>query len=207
MATFDERAAEWDSPDHVARADAGANAVVRAVPIPPGTRAIELGAGTGLLALAIRARVGPERLTELVLSDPSSGMLEVAAGKIRDQALEGVTTARFDLVADPPPAGSPFDLALSMLMLHHVEDTVAALRAIRGLLVAGGWLALFDLDTEDGTFHTVEAEGIHHHGFDRRRLGELARRAGFGAAEILPGGTIEREGRSYPLFLLVAVAS
>jgi ubiquinone/menaquinone biosynthesis C-methylase UbiE len=204
MATFDERAAEWDTPERVARAEEVAAAFLRAIPIPAGTRAIELGAGTGLLGIAIRDRVGPARLAELVLTDPSAGMLEVAAAKVRDRGLAGVTTARFDLVADPPPSGSPFDLALSVLMLHHVEDTATALRAVARLLVAGGRLALADLDTEDGTFHSAEAEGIHHHGFDRARLRRLAEAAGFDDVRFGTAGRMEREGRSYPLFLLSA---
>lgn len=206
MATFDERAADWDSAERIARAEEAADAFVRAVPLLEATRAIELGAGTGLLGLAIRDRVGPERLPELLLSDPSTGMLEVAAAKVRERGLAGVTTARFDLVADPPPPGAPFDLALSVLMLHHVEDTAAALRAVRRLLVPGGRVALADLDTEDGTFHTAEAEGIHHLGFDRGRLRADARAAGFADVAITTAGTLERDGRTYPLFLLVAVA-
>ena len=38
------------------------------------------------------------------------------------------------------------------------------------MLVPGGRLALSDLDSEDGTFHSAEAEGIHHLGFDRDGL-------------------------------------
>ena len=206
MATFDARAAEWDTPERVARAEAAADAFVAALDIPDGTRAIELGAGTGLLGLAIRDRVAPDRLAELLLTDPSTGMLEVAAAKIADRRLAGVSTARFELGTDPEPHGAPFDLALSVLMLHHVEDTAAALKAVRGLLVPGGHLALADLDTEDGSFHTAEAEGVHHHGFDRHLLQALAERAGFREIVIGAAGSMEREGRTYPLFLLTAVA-
>ena len=206
MATFDERAADWDTPEHVARAEQVAEAIITAVEIPDGTRAIELGAGTGLLGLAIRDRLGPGRLAELLLTDPSTGMLEVAAAKIADRGLAGVSTARFELGVDPAPARAPFDLALSVLMLHHVEDTAAALRAVRALLGPGGRLALTDLDTEDGSFHTAEAEGIHHHGFDRHLLQALAERAGFREVAIGSAGSMERDGRTYPLFLLVAVA-
>jgi ubiquinone/menaquinone biosynthesis C-methylase UbiE len=206
MATFDERAAEWDTPERIARAEEAADAFVRAVEVSEGTRAIELGAGTGLLGLAIRDRVGSGRLAELLLTDPSPGMLEVAAAKVRDGRLAGVTTAPFELGADAEPPGAPFDLALSILMLHHVEDTAAALRAVRSLLVPGGRLALADLDTEDGTFHSAEAEGIHHHGFDRHLLQALAEGAGFREVAIGPAGSMERDGRTYPLFLLTAVA-
>jgi ubiquinone/menaquinone biosynthesis C-methylase UbiE len=207
MATFDERAAERDNADHVARAEVAADAFVAAVPIAAGTRAIELGAGTGLLGLAIRDRVGSDRLAELLLTDPSTGMLEVAAGKVGTRGLAGVSTATFELGADGTPPGAPFDLALSVLMLHHVEDTADALRAVRALLVPGGRLALADLDSEDGSFHTAEAEGIHHHGFDRHRLRELAEGAGFRHIAIGSAGSIERDGRTYPLFLLTAVAT
>jgi ubiquinone/menaquinone biosynthesis C-methylase UbiE len=204
MATFDERAADWDSPERVDRANVVARAFVAAIPIGPGTRAIELGAGTGLLGLAIRDLVGPERLPELLLTDASGGMLEVAAAKIRDRSLSGVRTAPFDVASDPPPAGAPFDLAVSLLFLHHVEDSPAVFRSIAGLLRPGGRLALSDLDTEDGTFHSAEAEGIHHLGFDRHALRGLAEAAGFVDVQLSTAGEMERDGRRYPLFLLAA---
>ncbi|MBI3751968.1 MAG: methyltransferase domain-containing protein [Chloroflexi bacterium] len=133
-------------------------------------------------------------------------MLDVAAAKIAARELTGVSTARFELGGAGEPPGAPFDLALSILMLHHVEDTAAALRAVRALLVPGGRLALADLDTEDGSFHTAEAEGIHHHGFDRHLLEALAEQAGFREVAIGSAGSMERDGRTYPLFLLTAVA-
>jgi ubiquinone/menaquinone biosynthesis C-methylase UbiE len=204
MATFDERAADWDTPERIIRAEAVAEALLRAVRIETGTRAIELGAGTGLLGLAIRERVGADHLPELLLTDTSSGMLAVAAAKVAGRGLTGIKTVQFDLTADPPPPGAPFDLAISLLVLHHVEDTAAALRAVAGLLRPGGQLALSDLDTEDGSFHSADAEGIHHAGFDRGHLRSLAAAAGFADVEVGTAGEMERDGRTYPLFLLTA---
>jgi hypothetical protein len=80
---------------------------------------------------------------------------------------------------------------------------VAALAAVRGLLRSGGRIALSDLDTEDGTFHSSEAEGIHHLGFDRGVLTELARTAGFVEVETRPAIVIEDEGRGFSTFLLL----
>jgi SAM-dependent methyltransferase len=113
-----------------------------------------------------------------------------------------VTGVKLDLVADPPPDGS-FDLAVSFLVLHHIEDTAAALAAIRRLLKSGGRIALSDLDTEDGTFHTEEAEGIHHQGFERDALADLARSAGFVDVETRDSIEIENEGHRFPAFLLL----
>lgn len=204
MATFDERASGWDTPERIERANAVADAFIRAVPMGPATRAVELGAGTGLLGLAIRDRVGPRNLAELLLTDASGGMLDIAEGKVRARRLRGVRTARFEIASDPPPDGAPFDVALSLLLLHHVEDTTAVLQGIAALLRSGGRVALSDLDTEDGTFHSADAEGIHHLGFDRKALRAQAEAAGFADVQISTAGEMEREGRRYPLFLLVA---
>jgi ubiquinone/menaquinone biosynthesis C-methylase UbiE len=198
MSTFDERARTWDTPERRERAERVATAIRAAVAIPPGTRAIEIGAGTGLLGLALA-----DDVAELMLTDPSAGMLDVIEEKLAADRRANVTALRFDLLADRP-LDDHFDLAVSLLVLHHLLDTGAALGAILGLLRPGGELALVDLDTEDGSFHDADAEGIHHLGFDRGTLADLARTAGFVDVETSTAIEYEKDGRRYPLFLLLA---
>ena len=197
MATFDERAREWDTPERRERAEAVADAIRANVALTPTTRTIDVGAGTGLLGFALAEDIG-----DLVLAEPSEGMREVIGEKLAASGRSDVTAIPFDLKAGPPP-GEPFDLAISLLVLHHVDDTATALAAIRGLLRQGGRIAIADLDTEDGTFHSADAEGIHHLGFDRAALGELARDAGFVDVGFRTATEIGDGDRRYPVFLLL----
>lgn len=199
MSTFDERARTWDTPERRRRAELVADAIRASVPFSKTTRVIEVGAGTGLLGLALAGEVG-----ELVLAEPSAGMLEIAREKLIGDDSAAITAIPFDLTTDDAPPGAPFDLAISLLVLHHLADTGAALAAILRLLRSGGRLALADLDTEDGSFHSKDAEGIFHLGFDRVALADLARSAGFVDIEITTATEIGEDDRRYPIFLLVA---
>jgi SAM-dependent methyltransferase len=198
MATFDERARDWDTDDRRRVAEAVASTIRSAVVLTPAMRTIEVGAGTGLLGLALAANVG-----ELVLAEPSSGMLDVAREKLAVLERPGTSAVAFDLVNDPPLT-PPFDLAISQLVLHHIEDTEAALRAIGALLRPGGRLALSDLDAEDGSFHDPEAEGVRHLGFDREGLRGLAEEAGFSDVGFSTAHVYENERGAFPMFLLTA---
>ena len=198
MSTFDEKAKEWDTPERRERARLLAEVIREHVDLDTSMRVIDIGAGTGLLGLELADDVG-----ELVLAEPSAGMLEVARRKLTVLGRANVSAIEFDLPGGPPP-GAPFDLAVSLLVLHHVEDTAAALRSIFDLLAAGGRMAMLDLDAEDGTFHDQDAEGIHHHGFDQRHITGLAGSAGFVDVQTRVASELERDGRSYPLILITA---
>jgi len=198
MATFDERARTWDTDDKRERAEAVAEAIRAHIVLTPTTRTIEVGSGTGLLGLALADDVG-----ELVLAEPSAGMREVASEKLAALGRPGVSTVPFDLLLDDPPQ-PPFDLAISLLVLHHLSDTRAALSALLRLLAPGGRIAISDLDTEDGGFHDAEAEGIHHRGFDRRSLASLALDVGFVDVATTTAMVYVNERGTYPLFLLTA---
>ena len=197
MTDFDVRARDWDTPARIARAEAVADAIRTAVSLTPSMRVIEVGAGTGLLGLALAKEVG-----QLVLAEPSTGMLEVIDEKLADGVAPNASAIQMDLMVDAPPT-KPFDLVISLLVLHHLQDTDGALVAIFRLLRPGGRMAIVDLDAEDGFFHGPDTEGIHHNGFDRSAVAGVARGIGFLDVEVRTATELERDGRRYPLFLLL----
>ena len=199
MSVFDEKAAEWDTPERRERAHELADIIREHVSLMPDMRVLDIGAGTGLLGLDLLADVG-----SVALADPSEGMIEVARTKIEAEGIVDASATVFDFPANEPPEGAPFDLAVSLLVLHHVADTEATLRSIRAALVPGGQIALMDLDKEDGSFHDPDQPGIHHRGFEADTLVALTTAAGFEDVSIRNVHELDRDGRSYPLFLLTA---
>jgi SAM-dependent methyltransferase len=129
-------------------------------------------------------------------------MVEVARTKIEAEGIVDASAIIFDFPADEPPQGAPFDLAVSLLALHHVVDTEATLRSIHAALAPGGHIGIVDLDAEDGSFHDPAEPHIPHHGFDGDAVVALATAAGFEDARTRIVSELEKEGRRYPLFLL-----
>lgn len=198
---FDRRAATWDDdPIKAARAHAVAEAIRREVPFRPGMRALEYGCGTGLLGFALAPFPG-----ELTLADASAGMLDVLRGKIAATGAHNMTAVKLDLIADAPPAAR-YDLVCLLMVLHHIPDTAAILRAFHAILAPGGRLCIGDLDPEGGAFHGPGFEG--HNGFDRDALAAKARTAGFTNVRFTNAYENPRKvgaaTRLFPVFLMVA---
>ena len=200
MPTFDEQAAEWDTPERSERAQAIARAIRDATRPAPDARVLELGAGTGLLGLALLPHVG-----SVVLADASDGMLAVANAKIATGAYPGARTLRHVLTVDPLPE-ERFDLVVGLMALHHVQDTDAAMAGLAALLRPGGRIAIVDLEAEDGSFHTDPDEPVLH-GYDRMDLRTRAEAAGFRDVAFASAWEVAKNGRVYPLFLLTATRS
>lgn len=193
---FDSRAADWDSdPDRVRRAGEVAAAIRRSVRITGTDRVLEYGAGTGLVTQAL-GEVGPA-----VLADNSSGMREVIRQKIEAGVLTDAQVWDLDLEQDAVPK-EQFDLVISSMVMHHVHDLPTVLAGFAALLRPGGCLCLADLDQEDGSFHSSDFDG--HHGFDRGELATSLQTAGFADVAVSDCTTIEKDGRSYPVFLATA---
>lgn len=97
-----------------------------------------------------------------------------------------------------------YDGVISSMTLHHIRDIDALFRKFFDLVRPGGFIALADLDREDGSFHTQDT-GVHHFGFDRDHLASVAADAGFSQVQVVTASTIMKPQGEYPVFLLTAV--
>jgi len=156
-------------------------------------RMLEYGAGTGLVTQALRDSVGP-----VTLADTSTGMRDVMRAKIAAGVLTDVRVWDLDLATQPVP-DEHFDLIVSVLTLHHIENIDAVLSGFATLLNDNGTLCVVDLDEEDGSFHGVDFEG--HRGFERSALAAELAAAGFTDVVFQDCYHIVRDGMNYPLFL------
>ncbi|HTO01039.1 MAG TPA: class I SAM-dependent methyltransferase [Microthrixaceae bacterium] len=194
---FDEKAATWDEdPSHVERAAIVAERVAEAVPLDRSMRVLEYGAGTALVAQALRDQVGP-----LTLVDTSQGMRDVINSKIEAGRLGDAKVWDFDLSDGQVPA-ERFDLIITVLTLHHVSDLERVLVAFAQMLAPSGRLCVVDLDKEDGSFHGEGFGG--HHGFDRDALAKSLQSSGFGEVDFTDCHYIVRDDANYPMFLATA---
>jgi SAM-dependent methyltransferase len=198
---FDDKAATWDDdPARVARAAEVAGRILEGIPLTGDMHLLDFGSGTGLLGFNLLPHVA-----SVAFADPSEGMLAGVAAKLREQEDGLGSVYRLDPSALTLP--EHYDAAVSLMTLHHVPDPAAAVRLLAEHLRPGGWLALCDLDVEDGSFHEDPDEDVHH-GFDRAELVALAESAGLDRVDISTAFTIrvERDDavREYPLFLLTA---
>lgn len=200
LTNFDERAKDWDSdPKKVDRARTVAAAIRSALPLQPGMSVLEYGCGTGLLSFFLQAD-----FASITLADTSQGMLDVLAEKIKAAGVANMHPVRLDLGTDPLPAAR-YRVLYSLMTLHHIPDTDGILKKFHAVLEPGGWLALADLDREDGSFHGPEVTDVHL-GFERTALRAQVEAAGFSGVAFSMVYQIPKGGRAYPVFLMTARA-
>jgi ubiquinone/menaquinone biosynthesis C-methylase UbiE len=151
----------------------------------PGESVLDVGCGTGTLALAAKRIVGGGEVQGV---DPSAAMVERA----RRKATKAGVDVRFEtaFVQELPFENGRFDVVLSTLMLHHVpgDERPAAIAEMHRVLKPGGRLLIVDLRGGAG------AHGVLSH-LHRRRgglrddvLNQFVRDAGLDIAESGPLG-------------------
>lgn len=198
---FDKIAHDWDKNQiTIKRTHAIASELRKVINLKNGQTALEYGAGTGLLSLALK-----DLFSEIILMDSSIEMLFVITEKLAEENINNLIPFYFDLEKEDYTIKT-FDFIFTQMTLHHVVDIDKIISKFYKLLNQGGKFAVVDLYKEDGTFHERVFNG--HFGFHPEDLVKVFEKSGFKEISHKPCFEIRKteglnEGKSYPLFLLI----
>lgn len=193
---FSEKAKEWDANEMIVSLSSGIGAtLLNNIELNETMNVLDFGAGTGLLTAQVAARVN-----KVIAVDVSQAMLDQL--KAKQDMSDKVQTLCQDITIQP--IETQFDLIVSAMAMHHVEDTDKLLQSFAAHLKQGAEIAIADLDKEDGSFHPEEAQGVFHHGFERSELQTKLEKNGFHKVKFVTAHTVEKPEKRYPVFLMMA---
>lgn len=193
---FEEKAKDWDVNEMVLALSSGiGSSLLNNVELTEQMHVMDFGAGTGLLTSQVAAKVN-----KVTAVDVSESMLEQLLAK--DHLSKNVEAVCQDITVDP--LAVEFDLIISAMAMHHVEDTEKMIASFAGHLKPGAKVALADLDKEDGSFHPENIEGVYHDGFEREVFQRKLESAGFEDVRFVTAHTVDKGEKKYPIFLVVA---
>ena len=194
---FAHRAADWDNPSKVEMTKKFVAALTQTIKLKKHWRALEIGAGTGLVGLQLLPY-----LNSVVFEDTSAAMLGVLKQKLNgDENVELIEGEVFEYKKQN------IDFVFSCMAFHHIPDIEKTLEHLYQITNTGATIVVGDIRTEDGSFHHFEP--IPHKGFDTNELSEKFEKAGFKVLSTETYNVLNRERTpgvftDYEQFMLVA---
>ena len=201
MSEFDLKAKDWDKEKvHLERSQTIATQIMQLIPIKPGMKAMEFGAGTAILSFVLQ-----DKFDSILLIDNSQEMIRICNEKIASSNSKHIKTLQIDLEIEN--FEGKFDFIYSQMAFHHLVDVAKVIFKFYHLLDNDGFLVIADLFPEDGSFHGEGFTG--HKGFDPELLKGIMRKVGFRNIHHITSYVqkkIEPDGqqKEYPVFLIIA---
>ena len=195
---FANKSKSWDmNSKRVKNAQAIAEAILKNITLTKDMHIMDFGAGTGLLSYCLSHTVG-----KVTAIDNSPSMLEVFQEKA---SLFKCPTEVLELdLTKELTTPLLYDGIVSSMTIHHIGNIVNMLNKMYNMLPQGGFIALADLDIEDGSFHS-DNTGVFHYGFDRDKLGEIAQKVGFKMIRFETASIIKKPHRDFSVFLMCGI--
>jgi ubiquinone/menaquinone biosynthesis C-methylase UbiE len=192
---FNTRAKTWDeNPMRQQLTQSIFDFIQKTISLHQSMTALDYGCGTGLLSFLLS-----DKVKSVHAVDTSSGMLEQVKSKIAHAKINNISTDICDAENEKLP-DARYDLIVSAMTLHHLNDAPATIAKLVTLLTPGGWIALADLCKEDGSFHTDIK--VKYFGFEPSQLEEIFKSAGLKHITVSTVFEIPRNEKTYPVFCI-----
>lgn len=193
---FAHKSKSWDmNSRRVKNAQSIAELIVKNIILNKDMELMDFGAGTGLLSFFIAPFV-----KKIVAIDNSPSMLKEFELKCKEFVCE-TEVIQVDLSIET--IDRKFDGIISSMTIHHLKDTLELFYKFYNMLDSGGFIAIADLDSEDGSFHN-DPRGVFHSGFDRETLEAIAQKVGFSNIMFETAGIIKKAEANFSVFLMTA---
>jgi len=170
-----------------------ADSIINEINFNKSMEIMDFGSGTGLLLEKIAPYV--KKITAIDMSASMNKKLNDKRNLLNCE----LEILQIDLSKNK--LEKKFDSIISSMTLHHIENIKDILRDFYNLLNNNGTIALADLDSEDGSFHT-EDTGIYHFGFNRALLVKIVENIGFKNVKMQSSSIAYKPHGEYPIFLL-----
>lgn len=199
ISKFDKNAFTYDlKPMHVERAKAVADAIKDSIKINKDWHIADFGCGTGLLGFNFI-----EDVKQITMIDVSQNMLDILKGKIESLNIKNMKILKLDIFNTDNLPIERFDLIVSLMTFHHIQDIRLGLIKLKSMLKSDGFLALADLYEEDGSYHQ-DGDTVHN-GINQEELKQFASEIGLrfitSNTPYVIKKTIDNTQREYPVFL------
>lgn len=168
--------------------------VVQLARLDAGQAVLDVGCGTGSLAIAAKQAVGPAGAVEGI--DPSAAMIARARKKARKAGMN--VALRQGVIEALPFPDARFDTVLSTLMLHHLPGALRAqgVREMRRVVRPGGRVLVVEFGRARERSKGLIDHLHRHGGLDPDDLTALMRDA---SLEIVERGTLRIRNMYYLL--------
>jgi cyclopropane fatty-acyl-phospholipid synthase-like methyltransferase len=193
---FAHKSKSWDMKSRrVQNAKSIAELIIDKIELSDTMRLMDFGAGTGLLSYFVAPFVDT-----IVAVDSSPSMLKEFRAKSEEFECK---TEVLEIDLSQEDIEQKFDGIISSMTIHHLKDTKRLFEKLYGMLNEDGFMAIADLDSEDGSFHSDNI-GVFHFGFDRESLGAIAKKIGFRDISFELASTISKPHSDFTVFLMLA---
>lgn len=137
----------------------------------------DLGCGTGRTAAAVAPFV-----RQVIAVDASPEMLAAARERLQDASNVDLRVGTLEAL---PIADASVDLAVLVLVLHHLGDPAAVLKEARRVLVPGGRAIVVDMQAHDREDYRGQMGHVWL-GFSEAEMSRLLTGAGLGDVRVVP---------------------